>query len=108
MGWSFHLLYRLMTTLLGEPTTLGYEKMLIPPAADATDSTAMSPTGTDVQKIADTFYYIVVELIRSFIHVVVAVYILYLQLGLVCIAPVIVTIRRWHTWAGVSSHDRAF
>lgn len=96
MGWSSYLYYRLMTMLRGQLTTLVYAKMLALPAADATDSSAMSLMGTDVQKIAESFYYIVVELIPSFIQVVVALYLLYVQLGAVCVAPVIVTISKCH------------
>lgn len=80
--------------LRGQLTTLVYSKMLTLPAADATDSSAMSLMGTDVQRIAGSFYFLIVEFVPSLIQVVVAVYLLYIQLGVVCVAPVIVTISR--------------
>ncbi|CAN8102283.1 unnamed protein product [Discula destructiva] len=92
MGWSTYLSYRLMTMLRGQLTSVIYSKMLTLPAADATDSSAMSLMGTDVQRIAESFFRLIVETIPSFLQVVVAVYLLYLQLGVVCVAPVIVTI----------------
>ncbi|ROW15668.1 hypothetical protein VPNG_02110 [Cytospora leucostoma] len=92
MGWSSHLSYRLMTMMRGQLISLIYTKMLALPIADVNDSAAMSLMGTDVQRIAETFWYLLIEVVPSLVQVGVAVYLLYVQLGAVCVAPIIVTI----------------
>ncbi|KAK7745878.1 hypothetical protein SLS53_002596 [Cytospora paraplurivora] len=94
MGWSSHLSYRLMTMMRGQLISLIYTKMLALPIADVHDSAAMSLMGTDVQRIAETFWYLLIEVVPSLVQVGVAVYLLYVQLGAVCIAPIIVTINQ--------------
>lgn len=92
MGWSSYLSYRLMTVVRGQLISTIYSKMLTLPAADAKESSAMSLMGTDTQRIAEVFWYLVIEAVPNLIQVGVAIYLLYLQLGAVCVAPVIVTL----------------
>ncbi|ROW02989.1 hypothetical protein VMCG_05737 [Cytospora schulzeri] len=92
MGWSSHLSYRLMTMMRGQLISIIYTKMLTLPIGDVNESAAMSLMGTDVQTIAESFWYLIVEVIPSVIQVAIAVYLLYVQLGAVCVAPVLVTI----------------
>lgn len=94
MGWSSYLSYRLMTAIRGQLTSIIYTKMLTLPAAEASDSSAMSLMGTDVQKITDTFFSFVIDVVPDGLQVIVSVYLMYLQLGAVCVAPVLITISR--------------
>lgn len=94
MGWSSYLSYRLMTMMRGQLSGIVYEKMLTLPAADANDSAAMSLMGTDVQRIAEMFYFLIIEVVPDSLQVGIAVYLLYLQLGAVCVAPVLITISK--------------
>lgn len=94
MGWWNYLSYRLMTAIRGQLISTIYSKMLTLPTADANGSSAMSLMGTDVQKIAETFHYIIVQAIPQFVEVVVAMYLLYLQLGAVCVAPLLITVSK--------------
>lgn len=81
-----------MTMMRGQLTAIVYTKMLTLPATDTNDSAAMSLMGTDIQRIAETFYYLIIEVVPDCLQVCIAVYLLYLQLGAVCVAPVLITI----------------
>lgn len=94
MGWSSHLSYRLMTMMRGQLISAIYTKMLTLPIADVNESAAMSLMGTDVQTIAESFWYLIVEVVPSVLQLGIAVYLLYVQLGVVCVAPVLVTLSR--------------
>lgn len=91
-GWTSHLTYRLMTMMRGELITTIYSKMLTLQTANANESAAMTLMGTDVQRIAETFHFLLIDVAPSVIQVGIAVYLLYTQLGAVCIAPVLITI----------------
>lgn len=92
MGWASHLSYRLMTMIRGQLTAVIYTKMLTLPITNADESAAMSLVGTDVQKIAETFWQLLIEVVPSVLQLAIAIYLLYGQLGAVCVAPVLVTI----------------
>ncbi|KAI1862215.1 uncharacterized protein JN550_010371 [Neoarthrinium moseri] len=92
MGWSSHLTYRLMSMMRGQLVSIIYTKALTLPITGANESAAMTLMGTDVQSIAASFHLLLVDLIPSIVQLGVAIYLLYLQLGAVCIAPVIVSI----------------
>jgi ATP-binding cassette, subfamily C (CFTR/MRP), member 1 len=49
---------------------------------------------TDVQRIAETFHLFLVNLVPSVVQSAIAIYILYTQLGAVCIAPILVALSR--------------
>lgn len=92
MGWASHLSYRLMTMVRGQLTAIIYAKMLTLPITNADESAAMSLVGTDVQRIAETFWELLIEVVPSVLQLAIAVYLLYDQLGAVCVAPVLITI----------------
>jgi len=81
-----------MTMMRGELVTVIYAKMLTLQIINVNESAAMTLMGTDVQRIAETFHALLVDIIPSVIQVSIAVYLLYVQLGAVCIAPILVTI----------------
>lgn len=92
MGWASHLSYRLMAMIRGQLTVIIYKKMLTLPITNADESAAMSLVGTDVQRIAETFWQLLIEVVPSVLQLGIAVYLLYLQLGAVCVAPVLITV----------------
>jgi len=81
-----------MTMMRGELVTLIYAKMLKLQIANVNESAAMTLMGTDVQRIAETFHELLIDIIPSIVQVAIAMYLLYVQLGIVCIAPILVTI----------------
>jgi ATP-binding cassette, subfamily C (CFTR/MRP), member 1 len=88
MGWASHLTQRLMTMMRGGLVSLIYEKMMQMRIVDINESAAMALMGTDVQRIAELFYWLAIEAGPAVIQLGVAMYLLYLQLGLVFVIPV--------------------
>lgn len=89
-GWSSHLTFRLMSMIRGELTTVIYAKLLCLHKVD--ESAALTLMGTDVQRISETFHFALIEVVPSAVQLGIAVYLLYLQLGAVCVAPAIVSL----------------
>lgn len=48
--------------------------------------------GTDVPRIAETFHFLLIEVPPAVVQLGVAFYLLYVQLGVVGVAPIIVTL----------------
>ncbi|KAI0906085.1 P-loop containing nucleoside triphosphate hydrolase protein [Ustulina deusta] len=92
MGWSSHLTYRLMTMMRGGLISIIYRKMLRTQMTKLNDSAAVTLMGTDVQRIAETFHYLLVETVPAFIQLSIATYLLYLQLGAVFVVLLILSI----------------
>ncbi|TGJ88504.1 hypothetical protein E0Z10_g256 [Xylaria hypoxylon] len=92
MGWSSHLTYRLMTMMRGGLISIIYQKMLRTQATKLNDSAAVTLMGTDVQRIAETFHWLIIETVPAFIQLGIATYLLYLQLGAVFVVLLILSI----------------
>ncbi|KAH8200433.1 hypothetical protein TruAng_005396 [Truncatella angustata] len=92
MGWSSHLTYRLMTMMRGQLTSLIYSKALMLPITGANESAAMTLMGADVQSIAASYHFLLLDLVPSVVQLAIAIYLLYTQLGAVCVAPVLVAL----------------
>ncbi|KAK5633576.1 hypothetical protein RRF57_009290 [Xylaria bambusicola] len=92
MGWASHLTYRLMTMMRGGLISIIYQKMLRTQVTNLNDSAAVTLMGTDVQRIAETFHYLLVETVPEFIQLATATYLLYLQLGAVFVVLLILSI----------------
>ena len=86
-----------MTMLRGQLISLIYRKMLSIYVNDVNQSSAMALMSTDTQKIAETFHFLVVDVIPSIVQLAIALYLLYTQLGAVCIAPIVVTLGMFKT-----------
>lgn len=74
----------------GELTTVIYAKMLRIPKAS--ESAALTLMGTDVQRISQTFHFALIDAVPCMIQLVFAVFLLYLQLGAVCVVPIVVSL----------------
>lgn len=94
MGWASHLTYRLMTMMRGGLVTLIYSKMTELQLVNVSESAAMTLMGTDVQRIAETFHYVIADAVPAVIQLGIAAYLLYVQLGVAFIAPIIITISK--------------
>ncbi|KAJ8110042.1 hypothetical protein ONZ43_g5980 [Nemania bipapillata] len=92
MGWSSHLTYRLMTMMRGGLISVIYRKLLQTQVTKLNDSAAVTLMGTDVQRITESFHYLIVETIPAFIQLGIATYLLYLQLGGVFVVLLILSI----------------
>lgn len=85
-----HLTYRLMSMMRGELTSVVYTKLLSLPKAD--ESAALTLMGTDIQRIAQTFYMALIDVVPASVQLSIAIYLLYREIGVVCVAPVIVAL----------------
>ncbi|KAI0968721.1 P-loop containing nucleoside triphosphate hydrolase protein [Xylaria arbuscula] len=92
MGWSSHLTYRLMTMIRGGLISIIYRKVLQIQVTKQNDSAAVTLMSTDVQRITETFHYLLVETAPAFIQLGIATYLLYLQLGGVFVILLILSI----------------
>jgi hypothetical protein len=84
-----------MAMIRGALIAVIYEKMLSLKSGNASESAAMTLMGTDVERIVETWYLLVVEIWASLIQLVIAIFLLERQLGAVCIAPVIVALGKF-------------
>lgn len=71
----------------GELVDIIYNKMLQLP--EDKESAAMTLMGTEVQRIAETFHFALIEVAPSAAQLAIAAVLLYLQLGVVFVAPLI-------------------
>lgn len=52
--------------------------------------------GTDVARISETYNFLLIEALPAIVQLSVALYLLYSQLGAVCVAPIIITVRKYN------------
>jgi ATP-binding cassette, subfamily C (CFTR/MRP), member 1 len=91
-GWYSHMTFRLMSMMRGQLVALIYDKLLTLEYTNTENSSAMTLMGTDVPKIAETFHMLLLDIVPDTVQLAVAIYLLYAQIGAVCIAPIIITI----------------
>lgn len=72
--------------------SLIYRRMLQTQATKLNDSAAVTLMSTDVQRIAETFHFLILELVPAFIQLGVATYLLYRQLGAVFVVLLVLSI----------------
>ncbi|KAH8671415.1 ABC transporter [Xylariales sp. PMI_506] len=91
-GFYQHLSFRLMAMVRGGLISLIYEKIVQSPSTQVGDSAAMTLIGTDVERICETWHLVVAESWASVIQLAFAVWFLQMQIGPVCVTPVIVAL----------------
>ncbi|KAI3390250.1 hypothetical protein diail_10861, partial [Diaporthe ilicicola] len=91
-GFYQHLSFRLMAMVRGGLISLIYEKIVQSPSTQVGDSAAMTLIGTDVERICETWHLVVAESWASVIQLAFAVWLLQMQIGPVCVTPVIVAL----------------
>ncbi|GKT87234.1 ABC multidrug transporter [Colletotrichum tofieldiae] len=72
--------------------SLIYEKIVQSPSTQVSDSAAMTLISTDVERICETWHLVVAESWASVIQLAFAVWFLQMQIGPVCVTPVIVAL----------------
>ncbi|KAK4212261.1 ABC multidrug transporter [Rhypophila decipiens] len=93
-GFYQHLSFRLMAMVRGGLISLIYDKVVQSPSSTqaASDSAAMTLIGTDVERICETWHLVVAESWAAVIQLAFAVWLLQMQIGPVCVTPVIVAL----------------
>ncbi|KAK6207066.1 hypothetical protein LQW54_007494 [Pestalotiopsis sp. IQ-011] len=81
-----------MAMVRGGLISLIYEKIVQSPSTQIGDSAAMTLIGTDVERICETWHLVVAESWASVIQLAFAVWLLQMQIGPVCVTPVIVAL----------------
>jgi len=81
-----------MAMIRGSLISIIYQKMMILKSADANKSAAMTLMGTDVDRIVETWYLLVVDIWASILQLGIAIFLLERQLGAVCIAPILIAL----------------
>ena len=76
----------------GQLISIIYSKLLTLEVTNVSGSSAMTLMGTDVPRIAETFYMLLVNVVPDVVQLGIAIYLLYTQIGAVCVAPIIITI----------------
>ncbi|KAK8062961.1 P-loop containing nucleoside triphosphate hydrolase protein [Apiospora hydei] len=91
-GWFTHLTIRTMSMMRGQLISLIYLKTTTLPVTSVNESAATTLMSTDAQRISETFQLLLIDTLPLLAQLGLAVYVLYLQLGAVCVAPIIVAI----------------
>ncbi|KAK0643350.1 ABC transporter [Cercophora newfieldiana] len=91
-GFQQHLRYRLMTMMRGGLISTIYRKALQLHSTDSSDSPVMTLLGTDVERICEVWHEAIAEILPNIVQLGVAVWLLYRQMGAVCVAPVILVL----------------
>ncbi|KAJ3497996.1 hypothetical protein NLG97_g1469 [Lecanicillium saksenae] len=93
-GFYQHLAFRFMAMTRGGLIGLIYAKMTRSPtsAMESGDSAAITLIEADVERIGETWYLLTSELWACIIQLGLSVWLLQRQIGLICIAPVILAI----------------
>ncbi|KAI3316952.1 P-loop containing nucleoside triphosphate hydrolase protein [Xylariaceae sp. AK1471] len=92
---SSHLTYQLMTMMRGGLAAMIYSTMLQIQVTKQNNSAAITLMSTNVQRIAKSFQYLVVETVPAVIQLAIATYLLYRQLGTVSVALLILSINKY-------------
>jgi hypothetical protein len=91
-GFYQHLSFRLMAMVRGGLISVIYETVVQLPSTKVGDSAAMTLIGTDVERVCETWRLVVAESWASAIQLAFAVWFLQMQIGPVCVTPVIVAL----------------
>jgi len=96
-GFYQHLSFRLMAMVRGGLISLIYDKVVQSPSTQAaSESAAMTLIGTDVERICETWHLVVAESWAGVIQLAFAVWLLQMQIGPVCVTPVIVALGKFN------------
>jgi len=82
-----------MTTMLrGALMATVYQKMMVLPLGGISEHGALSLIGSDIEALSEYFHAAVCETWANIIQLGLATWLLYTQLGAVCIAPIVVVL----------------
>jgi len=83
-----------MAIMRGSLISLVYQKSLQLSSTDTGDSPVMTLLGTDVERICEIWHEVIAEGVPNIIQLAIAVWLLYREMGAVCVAPVILVFGR--------------
>ena len=81
-----------MAMIRGSLISMIYQKMMILKSVDANKSAAMTLMGTDVERLAETWYLLLIDTWATILQLGIAIFLLERQLGAVCIAPIFIAV----------------
>ncbi|KAH8889119.1 putative ABC transporter [Thozetella sp. PMI_491] len=87
-----HLGFRATTMIRGGLIALVYEHMMVLPLGGINESSAMSLMGSDIEALAEYFHATLCDTWANVVQLGIAIWLLYTQIGAVCVAPIIVAI----------------
>jgi hypothetical protein len=93
--WCFHILFRVMIMTRGAMISMIYSKLLNVKANAVAHSTAFTLMTTDVEKIVETFWRLILEPWPCILQIGICGYLLYRQLGSVCCVPILVIFSKY-------------
>ncbi|OAQ69331.1 sulfonylurea receptor/ ABC transporter [Purpureocillium lilacinum] len=91
-AWYEHLTARIGAMVRGGTITLIYRKLLLLPANDVKDSSAIALMGNDVETLSEKLHFLLVESWANTVTVAISIWMLSDQLGAVCVAPVVLAL----------------
>ncbi|KAK8001086.1 multidrug resistance-associated [Apiospora marii] len=91
-GWYTHLTIRTMSMMRGQLISLIYIKTTTLPITSVNESAATTLMSTDAQRISETFQLLLIDTLPLLAQLGLSIYVLYLQLGAVCVAPIIIAV----------------
>ena len=87
-----HLGYRATTMIRGGMIAVVYQKMMDLPSGSLSESSAMSLMGSDIEALATYFHATICDTWANVLQLGLATWLLYTQMGVVCLAPITVAI----------------
>ncbi|KAL7945596.1 P-loop containing nucleoside triphosphate hydrolase protein [Trichoderma barbatum] len=91
-AWYEHLSFRVGAMIRGGLIGLIYRKMLRLSASELSESSAVTLMGNDIETLAERANALLIEAWANTLTVAIAVWMLYAQLGAVCVAPIVMAI----------------
>ncbi|UKZ70396.1 uncharacterized protein TrAtP1_011377 [Trichoderma atroviride] len=91
-AWYEHLTFRVGAMIRGGLIGLIYRKILRLSTSDLNESSALALMGNDIETLAERANALLIEAYANSLTVGIAVYMLYAQLGPVCVAPIVMAI----------------
>ncbi|KAL7790898.1 P-loop containing nucleoside triphosphate hydrolase protein [Trichoderma ceciliae] len=91
-AWYEHLTFRVGAMIRGGLIGLIYCKVLRLSSSELSESSALTLMGNDIETLAERANSLLIEAYANSLTVGIAVYMLYAQLGAVCVAPIVMAI----------------
>ncbi|RGP79933.1 canalicular multispecific organic anion transporter 2 [Fusarium longipes] len=88
-AWYEHLTFRASAMVRGGLITMIYSKLMKLPIDNLAESSAVTLMGNDVETLIEKLHFLLVESWANTLTVAIAMYMLAVQLGAVCVAPII-------------------
>jgi len=93
-----------MTMLRGGLIAALYDKMMSLPVENVSESGAMALMGSDAEAFAEYFHATITDTWADALQLCLAVYLLARMIGAICVAPIIVAIRKLKIFNYGSQH----